>query len=312
MTVRSQIDDIRQRDLNLLVVLRVLLETSSVTKSADVLDVTQSAVSKALERLRAEFHDPLLVRTSNRMFLTERAKTLAPLLDAAFDRIEQIFDSTAAFDPKGVDRVVTVGTNEYMQVTLGQALVLRLREEAPSVRVIFRPIASNLPALLAEGSLDMALGIDTHESRGLRSRVIYEDEIVCVAGQESFEPRRLSLPELVSWPQIDISPSGLGTFPRIIEQQLLRNGETRNVVAMLSSYFVLPELLGTLGAVALIPRHVLNGSRLGSILREVELAFAPPRFEMRLYWHNVTNGDPFNAWLRELIATLAGDLGPKD
>lgn len=307
MSSNSLVDEIRRRDLNLLFVFRVLLETSSVSKAAEVLDVSQSAVSKALERLRIEFQDPLLVRSSNRMFLTERAKRLAPLVNSAFDRIEQVFEHGHAFNPQDTVRALTIGANEYMQQTLGQDLVARLRKETPSNRVSFRPIANNVPALLAEGSLDMVIGTDTHESRGLRSRVVYEDELVCVAGSENRGLYGLSLSDFISHPQVDISPSGLGTLPRMIEQQLLRNGETRNVVAMMSSYFILPDLLSKLGAISLIPRRMLNGSSLGTMLREIPLTFPAPHFEIRLYWHNVTNGDPFSAWLRDLIVEIAAE-----
>lgn len=309
MTVLSHINDIRQRDLNLLVVLRVLLETSSVSKTAQALDVSQSAVSKALERLRAEFHDPLLVRSSNRMFLTERAKMLAPLVGAALDCMERIYGDAAGLDPRAMQRTITMGANEYLQVTLGQALIARLRQDAPSIRVHFQPISSNVPALLAEGRLDLVLGTDFPESRGLRSKVAYQDTFACAASTACPDPVHLTLADLNGWPQIDVSPSGLGSLPRILEQQLVRNGEKRHIVAMLSSYFALPVLLELFGAVAMMPRRVFGHERLRPLLREVPLDFPAPRFEVRLYWHNVTHGDPFSAWLRDLVVELAQTAG---
>lgn len=310
MKATSDIQEVRQHDLNLLVVLKVLLATSSVSQAAEVLDLSQSAVSKALERLRVEFADPLLVRTSNRMFLTAKAKELLPRLETALDFVGHVFDGAAAFDPSAFDQTVTIGTNEYMQMILGAPLVERLRREAPSVRLNFRPIASNVAGLLAEGGLDLVIGTDTHESRGLRSRVVYEDEFVCVAGLGETEAGRLSLARLVERPQFDVSPSGLGTLPRILEKQLLRNGEKRNVIAMLSSYFALIDVLERMGGVALMPGRVFRSADFSRRLRKIELDFPAPRFEVRMYWHNVTHADPFHAWLREIVSEMADDDAP--
>lgn len=303
--VRS-LDDLRGRDLNLLLVLRILLQTSSVSKAAAMLNVSQSSVSKSLERLRHEFNDPLLVRTSNRMFLTERARQLVPIVETALDSIDQVFDEASTIDPRTSTRLTTIGANEYMQVTLGTELICQLQGEAPAARIHLRPIASNVAALLADGTLDLVIGTDTHESRGLRTRVLYGADVVCVAGRQW--PRAaspLSLDAFVGLPQVDVSPSGLGTLPRLMEQQLFRKGEVRNVVCMVSSYLLVPALLARIDAIALVPRPVFDFYRFAETLHIVELAFPAPVYEMRMYWHNVTHGDPYQAWIRDRIASIS-------
>ncbi|PZO39205.1 MAG: hypothetical protein DCF19_14635 [Pseudanabaena frigida] len=55
--------DIKHLDLNLLTILKVLLDEKSVTKASEKLNLSQSATSHALKRLRKMLNDPLLERS---------------------------------------------------------------------------------------------------------------------------------------------------------------------------------------------------------------------------------------------------------
>lgn len=77
--------DIRNIDLNLLPVLDALLRHRSVTLAARELDMSQSAVSTALGRLRETLGDQLLVRTGRGMLPTPRASRLAEPVASILD-----------------------------------------------------------------------------------------------------------------------------------------------------------------------------------------------------------------------------------
>src|SRR6266702_5387902 len=64
-------------DLNLLLHLDALVRCANVSRAAEHLGITQSAMSAALSRLRRVFNDPLLIREGNTAVLTERATALA-------------------------------------------------------------------------------------------------------------------------------------------------------------------------------------------------------------------------------------------
>jgi hypothetical protein len=59
-----RVTQLRQADLNLLVVFSVLAEERNVSRAAKRLLLSQPAVSRALQRMRDTFHDDLLVRTA--------------------------------------------------------------------------------------------------------------------------------------------------------------------------------------------------------------------------------------------------------
>src|SRR6516164_5881313 len=86
-------------DLNLFHVLHTVLEERSATGAARRLNVTQSAVSNALSRLRQVFGDPLVVRGARALVPTPRAEKLAPLIDSALSQLRAAVTSDRGFDP---------------------------------------------------------------------------------------------------------------------------------------------------------------------------------------------------------------------
>jgi DNA-binding transcriptional LysR family regulator len=77
-------DELRNIDLNLLLVFDVLYRTRSTTRAAEALHLTQPSVSNALKRLRETFDDVLFVKTAEGMQPTPRADGIAVLLDEGF------------------------------------------------------------------------------------------------------------------------------------------------------------------------------------------------------------------------------------
>ena len=67
----------RRPDLNILVILCAVYREGSVTRAAERLNLTQSAISHGLGRLRLLFDDPLFVRKGNRLISTPLARSLA-------------------------------------------------------------------------------------------------------------------------------------------------------------------------------------------------------------------------------------------
>ena len=68
-----EVEDIYRRDLNLLVALRVLVEVRSVSRAADRLNLSQSAMSRVWGRLRVLLSDPLFTRQGQYLIPTEKA-----------------------------------------------------------------------------------------------------------------------------------------------------------------------------------------------------------------------------------------------
>ena len=86
-------------DLNLLATLDVLLETRSVSRTAEKLHLSQPAVSAALNRIREYFNDDILVTRSKKMYPTALADTLRPRIRQALRGIDGLLTASSFFDP---------------------------------------------------------------------------------------------------------------------------------------------------------------------------------------------------------------------
>ncbi|MCA9615985.1 MAG: LysR family transcriptional regulator, partial [Myxococcales bacterium] len=130
-------------NLNQLVTLDVLLEVGSVTRAAERLGVTVSAVSHTLRALRETFDDPLLVRGRGGLTPTPRALALVGPLRTGLVTLDQALADDPRFDPSTSTREVRIATTDYVAVVLSPTLVPRLRAVAPRLSVNLVPLAED-------------------------------------------------------------------------------------------------------------------------------------------------------------------------
>src|SRR5258705_4108064 len=126
--------DLRRFDLNLLVVFEVLMIERNVTRSAERLGRTQSAVSHSLSRLRSQLGDPLLIKAGVRMQPTAFALDLIEQARPMLRGIERVLSPRYVFDPASSRRVFRLASPEFMS-TLFTSLLARLRSGAPAVSI---------------------------------------------------------------------------------------------------------------------------------------------------------------------------------
>jgi DNA-binding transcriptional LysR family regulator len=142
-------------DLNLLVALDVLLKERSVTRAAEVLNLSPSAVSNALAKLREYFEDELLVQIGRKMELTPRAESLQDAVRDLLLRIDSTIGAPAAFDPRGSDRMFRIFASDYTQMVLGPALMTLAAQQHATVRFEFAPQVSQPHRYLERGEADL-------------------------------------------------------------------------------------------------------------------------------------------------------------
>ncbi|MGB0987777.1 MAG: LysR family transcriptional regulator, partial [Pseudoalteromonas spongiae] len=122
--------NISKVDLNLLVYLDTLLRECNVTRAANQLNITQPAMSNGLKRLRALLNDPILVRTSDGMVPTERAKELQPVIRGVLLTLEETLQPNRDFEPASSNRVFRIMASDYAASTLAPMLLNRLQSLA--------------------------------------------------------------------------------------------------------------------------------------------------------------------------------------
>ena len=148
--------DLRRFDLNLLVVFEVLMAERSVTRTAERLGRTQSAVSQSLSRLRDQLGDPLLTKGGKHMLPTPLAIDLMEQARPILRSIERVLSPRHAFDPATSRRIFRIAAPDFW-LTLFTSLLARLRAEAPGVAVEWTGPRETMLLEVAEGQLDVAI-----------------------------------------------------------------------------------------------------------------------------------------------------------
>src|ERR1700743_610252 len=167
-------------DLNLLVVLDKLLSLGNVSQTAQLLHMTQPAISMSLARLRAHFEDELLVQVGRKMVPTPFAESLRDKVHEALSELEQIAMNRSGFDPATVDRPFTIVASDYVyQVFLTEAL-RGLHAEAPNVVVSTLPTTEQAAEILKQGQADLLVVPERRLAPEHPSEEFFSDRFVCV------------------------------------------------------------------------------------------------------------------------------------
>ena len=144
-------------DLNLLVCLHVLLQTHNVSRAAEQLNLTQSAMSNSLKRLRTTLNDPLLIRTHQGMMPTDYALSIQPALNEALGILERSIQPQIPFAAPSSKQLFRIMCSDYAEATLLPALQTALHTQAPNIQLdILTPSDVSIHDV-EQGHVDLAI-----------------------------------------------------------------------------------------------------------------------------------------------------------
>ena len=316
---------IGRTDLNLLKVFDAVYEDRNLVAAGRRLNISQSAVSHALARLRELLGDEVFVRTGKGMVPTARAAAMAPDLRDCLRRIEATL-GVEKFVPRESSRRFVIAANDHVTAVIVAPLVRRLRTAGPNMDLVIRPSTRlDLAEQIDVGRIDLAIGIFAQVPPRLNSRLLVsQGEAVVMRKDHPASKRKLALADLGKYPLLAISVGGLEEGA--VDGFILERGLARQ-----SEMFDRHALEEALGAIGLKPRlHVtvphslavptlLRGSDMLSIVpvslaraltRSAELSMRPLPYPAgtavtRAVWHRRNDHDPAHAWLRDRVAAAA-------
>ncbi|BAL88898.1 putative LysR-family transcriptional regulator [Actinoplanes missouriensis 431] len=297
-------------DLNLLVTLDALLRERNVTRSAELLGLSQPAVSGALSRLRRHFGDPLLVRVGNRYDLTPLASRVAALTGPALAGVRRVFDSTTEVDPSELDREFTLVTSDYAAAILGPILARMLAERAPGARLRLQqttPTAVDHAAdtLRTADGLIIPYGFVT----GLPHLDLYEDRWVCIVSADNPQVEEsLSLVQLKHMPWVVLFDRPTAFAPAVRQLRML--GIEARVDVVVDGFMQMPFLVAGTGRVAVIQERLATLMAPIAGVRILECPFDVVTLNESFWWNPMNTNDPVHAWFRQLMIEAADLLWP--
>lgn len=292
---------LRDIDLNLLVIFNQLLVDRRVSTVAETLGITQPAVSNALKRLRTLLKDELFARTSRGMEPTPFAMQLAEPVAYALGTLHSALNQNATYDPATSTRTFTLAVTDIGEIYFLPILMELLAKVAPKVRIsTVRNTAASLKDDMESGKVDLAIGLIPQLQAGFFQRRLFMQPYVCmfrrshpVAGQPMTMDLFLALEHVLV-----VSP---GTGHGEVDTTLERAGIRRNVRLVVPHFVAVGHILHTTDLIATVPERLAM-----SCVEPFDLTYVPhpavlPSIAIKLFWHARYHRDPGNQWLRQLI-----------
>src|ERR1700727_1925767 len=226
-----RVTQLRQADLNLLVVFSVLAEERNVSRAAKRLLLSQPAVSRALQRMRDTFHDDLLVRTAKGYEPTPQGERVLQELEVMLPKLDRLI-SGSAFDPVTEHCSFRIAATDNATSIVARILCREVLPAAKQVRFTFASWRGDVFEDLTHGRLDLALiGDESHVPSPLLTEVIYEEELVCIVAADAPYRRQLTLKQYLAAEHISVDV--VEGSQHIPEKRLAAHGHRRRSVISL-------------------------------------------------------------------------------
>lgn len=293
-------------DLSLLRVFLQIYETGSLSKSSQLLGLSQPGVSLALKRLKDHFEDPLFIRTPKGMVPTVFAQALQPHIKKSADSLQASLNFQLSFVAESSDRKFRLGMSEFGQLLLLPRLLERLNCLAPGVQVEVTAITHDIEDQLSEGLIDLALGAVYPLRDHFFQQLLIESPFTGVVSQDHPEVGddiTRQQYERVSHMTIRNQTSGF----YLVNQHLESLGIHRKFAANLANYTSVAAILHMTNYFMTTPVRVADVLMRQGKLKKVRLPFELSPMKFLQHWHARQDTDPGNRWLREIIATLTAD-----
>ena len=293
--------NLRDIDLNLLVVFNQLLVERRVSKVAEKLGLTQPAVSNALARLRKLLGDELFLRTPRGMQPTPFADELAEPVAYALGLIHGALNQRSSFEPATSQRSFTIGMTDIGEIYFLPKLMDELARLAPGVSVsTVRNAAVNLKDEMEAGHVDLALGLLPQLKGGFFQRRLFRQRYVCLFRKgHRLDKRKISLAEFSAADHVVVVSAGTGHGK--VDELLERNGVQRRVRLTVPHFVAVGHILRATDMIATVPeafaQQVAGAFELVSVAHPAGL----PDIAINMFWHAKFHKDPANQWLRGLI-----------
>ncbi len=285
---------INEVDLNLFLLFDTIYAKRNLTRAAEVLCITQPAVSNALGRLRKAFGDPLFISTPGGMMPTPVADNIAGRVAEALNLLSGSLQEGDLFLPASADKVFRLSMNDSAETLLLPPLGDILQQQAPGIRIAsFYSNRADVPRELAAGALDLAIDAPLINDPQLCHTPLMTEPYVCMLRQgHPLADRPLQLDDYLGMEHVHVSSrrQGLG----YVDAALARLSLQRNIQMRVQHYLVAPLIIQRTDMALTVPLRLAQGY--AATIQP--LPFELPALEWHLYWHRSADLDQANSWMR--------------
>ncbi len=303
--------DLRNIDLNLLVVFEAMYRTRNTTRAAELLHLTQPAVSNALNRLRTLFDDVLFVKSASGMLPTPRADGISVLLDEGFASLRLAVQAGRAFDAKTSTRTFHLYLSDIGQAVFVPPLVSRLSKIAPGIQIAttYLPL-DTAQQLMKLGQIDLAVGTFSGLHKDfIQQRLFRERYVVLVRAKHPKIGAKISVEQFFAAQHVIYTPTAgsHGLFEAELNLFAAKSGHTRTVALQLAHSSGIERVVATSDLIACVPSRMATAMTHSDTVKALSLPFEVSPTDISQFWHERSHRDEGHQWLRGLFFEMFHD-----
>lgn len=301
-----ELEEIYRRDLNLLVALKVLVEEGSVSQAAVRLNLSQSATSRVLGRLRDLLGDPLFTRQGQRIIPTSKALEICKQIDQPLESFRQLL-TPSEFNPYYCNERFLIATTDYAMQTILPYALPKIYHLAPNISLEFAPLQhENLFKQLSTDKVDMAICRPTGSVTPLHQEVLGPVGVSClVSKHHPLADKPLSLEDYINAPHAMIA---ISDGVKALLDAALINQNPRKMVLRAYHLEAALAIVDSMPLIITVPADLayLVAERYDLVIKPLPFAFTP--FDYSLIWHARCDTSESQKWLRSVVKVECGKL----
>jgi DNA-binding transcriptional LysR family regulator len=296
---------LRNVDLNLLHALYALLEERHITRAAKRCFLSQSAMSRAFERLRETFGDVLLVRSGRSYQRTVRGESLLRDLESLMPRLGAMVRG-GEFDPARSQDRFRMAVTDHASIVLIPPVMERIRSAAANVKIDASVWNDQAYEDATSGRIDVALSAEAPPST-LDTEVLYKEDFVCLVGRAQKNcSRRFTLKKYLELPHVIVETWEGQQAP--VDRPLAELGLKRHVILRVPFFVPTIFTVARTDLILTIPRRL---GKIAAATVDVRVVGAPHEikgFSYFMAWHPRLTAEPAHVWFRDQLRMAARDI----
>ena len=285
-------------DLNLFVILNAIYTEGSLTKAAEVVGITQPAVSNALSRLRERFNDDLFVRTGSGMVPTQKTENIIKDIQNALTLMQHSVNEPDTFDEKTTTRAFKLSLGDISEGRVLPYIMKEIDKNAKNISVgSYAYKRSDQVHALATNNLDFVVDPVIPASDEINSFKVFEDDFVAIhrEGHPISEIENPGIDDILAQDHLHVSSRKRGLH--LIDVELDKIGYRRKVALRCQHFLIAPTIIKSTDMLLFATRSFAKAHHLPFLEIPAEI----PSMEYFLIWHKSDEGDGGHIWMKELI-----------
>ncbi|MBP7240939.1 LysR family transcriptional regulator [Amaricoccus sp.] len=312
--------DLARVDLNLLVLFETVMEERHVGRAAGRLNLSPSAISHGLGRLRRLLNDPLFLRTPKGVAPTDRALELAEPVADLLARARAVIATAAPFDPATSTRRFTIGAPDGASAVFLSPLLAAVRRLGPGIDIGMRQILPPRSAMMTgevwepvladiqARAMDVAVVPADRVPARFVARTLHDEQFVVAmrAGHPFGDSPTLDAFCRAEHLLVSLTGDAYG----FVDAILAEHGRSRRVALTVPNFMFAISVVAETDIIAVLPKSfaAIYAARFGIVSVEAPLPLA--RSRISAIASRASLADAGVAWLFDVLARTASPTRP--